>query len=162
MTSKPLIKPALPIHRQKILSVLADTHVFNEEELIVSAQLLDCFLQEGEAGGYIADVSLEDGAPTGYVCFGQTPLTRGTWDIYWLAVDPAKQRKGIGKELLLFAEEVIREKGGYLSLIETSTRDDYAGARRLYEAIGYKVDCVIPDFYAPGDGRYLFSKRLDR
>jgi ribosomal protein S18 acetylase RimI-like enzyme len=44
--------------------------------------------------------------------------------------------------------------------IDTSTRPDYAPARALYEALGFAPMGTLVDFYADGDGKALFGRRL--
>jgi ribosomal protein S18 acetylase RimI-like enzyme len=96
----------------------------------------------------------------GYICYGPTPLTEGTWDIYWLAVAPEQQSQGIGKALLAFAEGNIKETKGRMTLIETSSKPEYEATRRFHRAQGYELACRIADFYAPGDDKLVFQKRL--
>jgi len=55
-----------------------------------------------------------------------TPLTEGTWDIYWIVVDNAFRGTGIGRALLRHAEQEIQNAGGRMILIETSSKDEYA------------------------------------
>ncbi len=40
--------------------------------------------------------------------YGPTPLTLGTFDLYWMAVDPKAQGHGIGKALVRWLEEHVR------------------------------------------------------
>jgi ribosomal protein S18 acetylase RimI-like enzyme len=87
-------------------------------------------------------------------------LTQGTYDLYWIAVDPAAQGHGIGHALLAGVEAEVQARGGRLLLIETSSTPAYASARRLYETSGYRCEAIIHDFYAPGDNLLIFSKDL--
>ncbi|MBU0702886.1 MAG: GNAT family N-acetyltransferase [Chloroflexi bacterium] len=96
----------------------------------------------------------------GYVCFGPHPLTQGTYDLYWIAVDPSAQGHGVGHALLAQVEAEVRARGGRLLVIETSDTPAYASARRLYEASGYCCEAVVPHFYAPGDGLLIFFKNV--
>jgi len=96
----------------------------------------------------------------GYACFGPHPLTQATYDLYWIAVDPAAQGRGVGRALLARVEAEVEACGGRLLLIETSDVPAYAAARRLYEAAGYSREAVVHDFYAPGDSLLIFSKHL--
>ena len=32
-----------------------------------------------------------NGSLAGWICWGHTPCTVGTWDLYWMAVEPAQQ-----------------------------------------------------------------------
>jgi ribosomal protein S18 acetylase RimI-like enzyme len=96
----------------------------------------------------------------GYACFGPHPLTQGTYDLYWIVVDPVAQGHGIGHALLAGVEAEVLARGGRLLLVETSSTSAYASARRLYETSGYRCEAIIHDFYAPGDNLLVFSKDL--
>ncbi len=96
----------------------------------------------------------------GYVCFGTTPLTTGTYDLYWIAVDPTLHGRGIGSALLGAVLAAMRAAGGRLLLIETSSRADYANTRTFYERAGLTLEARIRDFYSPGDDRLIYAKRL--
>jgi ribosomal protein S18 acetylase RimI-like enzyme len=98
------------------------------------------------------------GETVGWICYGPTPCTMGTYDIYWIGVSPAWQGKGIGRVLTAFAEQAIRDRGGRLFVVETSGRESYTPTRRFYEALGYEIAASIPDFYGPGDPRVIFIK----
>ena len=87
-------------------------------------------------------------------------MTAGTYDLYWVAVDPSAQGRGIGHALLARVEAEVQARGGRLLLIETSDIPAYAPARRLYQSAGYRCEALVQDFYAPGDGLLIFSKHL--
>ena len=76
-----------------------------------------------------------DGRLAGWICWGPTPCTVGTWDLYWIAVDPALQ--GAGSATLL-VDEMERRLAGQarLVVVETAGRADYAPTRAFYEAAG--------------------------
>jgi ribosomal protein S18 acetylase RimI-like enzyme len=95
----------------------------------------------------------------GWICWGRTPCTVGTWDLYWLAVDPAVQRHGVATMLI---EEMERRLAGTarLVVIDTSGRPDYGPTREFYTARGYLPVARVPDFYAPGDDQIIFTKKL--
>ena len=98
----------------------------------------------------------------GYACFGATPSTDGTYDLYWIAVDPARHGQGAGSRLLDAVEERLRARDGRLVVIETSSRADYSNTRGFYTHRGYRPSARIADFYAPGDDRLILTKRLSR
>ena len=87
-------------------------------------------------------------------------MTQGTYDLYWIAVDPAAQGRGIGRALLAQVEAEVQARGGRLLLIDTSDTLAYASARRLYETSGYRLEAVVHSFYAPGDSLLIFAKEL--
>ncbi len=118
-------------------------------------------MDEGTDSGYVFLVyRAKDGQVVGYACFGPHPLTQGTYDLYWIAVDPTVQGHGIGHALLARAESEVQARGGHLLLIETSDTPVYASARRLYEADGYRCEATVHDFYAFGDSLLIFAKDL--
>jgi ribosomal protein S18 acetylase RimI-like enzyme len=110
--------------------------------------------------GYHALVALDGREVAGYVCYGQTPCTLGTWDIYWIAVSGEVRGKGIGGALTKAAEEDIRRLEGRLILIETSSLPLYENTRRFYLGQKYAQVARVPDFYAPGDDLLIMQKRL--
>lgn len=114
-----------------------------------------------EAAPYEAMVADVDGRAAGWICWGPTPCTLGTWDLYWMAVDPALQHAGIGTALI---REMERRLTGLARLIvvETAGRSDYAGTRAFYEARGYHAVARIPQFYAPDDDQVVYLKYLTR
>ena len=89
-------------------------------------------------------------------------MTKGTFDLYWIAVDPARQGRGIGRELLRAAEEAILAEGGRLLLVETAGKPAYAPTRAAYLAWGYTEVARVPDFYEDGDDKIVYARRLDR
>jgi GNAT superfamily N-acetyltransferase len=96
----------------------------------------------------------------GYACFGATPATDGTYDLYWLAVDPAAQGRGTGTALVRAVEEKLLDRGARLLVVETSSRPDYEGTRRFYARSGYTEAARVRDFYAPADDRIVLTTRL--
>lgn len=147
-----------PEDRQTVLSFLSATGFFRPDEIDIAREVLDSALAEGPNGHYQSFVAEIDGETVGWICYGPTPCTIGTFDIYWIGVSPAWQGKGIGRVLTAYAEQLIRDRGGRLFVVETSGRESYTPTRRFYEAQGYKLAASIPDFYGPGDPRVIFIK----
>jgi D-alanine-D-alanine ligase len=147
-----------PEDRQVVLSFLAETGFFRPDEIDIARELLDSALAEGPKGHYQSFVACLGKDTVGWVCWGPTPCTLGTFDIYWIGVSPAWQGRGIGRALTNFAEQAIAERGGRLFVVETSSRETYTPTRRFYETLGYREAGCIPDFYGPGDDRIIFTK----
>jgi ribosomal protein S18 acetylase RimI-like enzyme len=143
-----------------LVRLTRETGFFRPDEVAVAQELLTESTQKGEETGYQVYVASEGRRAVGYVCFGLTPLTRGTWDIYWIAVHPRHQSRGIGGRLMRRAEEEIRGKGGRLILIETSSQELYEPTRRFYRSLEYQEVSRIPDFYDVGDARVTLAKTL--
>lgn len=146
--------------KSAVMQLLRNMPEFKPAEANVAEEVLDSYLRDPIKSGYHVFVAEIGSSVAGYVCYGHTPLTEGTWDIYWLAVAPEQQSQGIGKALLTFAEYKIKETKGRLALIETSSKPEYERARRFHQSQGYELICRIADFYAPGDDKLVFQKRL--
>ena len=87
-------------------------------------------------------------------------MTDATYDLYWIAVSPDSQGKGIGKLLVKFMEDDLKKLDAKLVLIDTSGKENYKGERFFYEKSGYKVQTVIKDFYRSGDDLVIYHKYL--
>ena len=72
--------------------LLARVENFSADEVAVALELIDA----GIAGSpdYAIRVAVLAGKVVGYVCFGPTPMTEGTYDMYWIASDPAVRGQG--------------------------------------------------------------------
>jgi len=155
------IRPMIEKDKASIVKILQATREFTSTEVEVALELIDLYLEHGVSSDYHIFIAEIDSIPSGYICFGPTPLTEGTWDIYWMAVKPEMKRQGIGRRLLDSAEISINKTGGRLILIETSSKLDYEKTRKFYESCGYEIIARIPDFYTPGDDKLVFQKRFD-
>ena len=140
--------------------MLRHTPEFKPSELVVAEEVIDSYLRAPRNSDYYILVAEDDSALVGYICYGPTPMTEGTWDLYWNAVAQGKRHQGIGSALMKSAEkEIIRAKGR-LVLVETSSTPAYEASRRLHIGHGYEIVARIPDFYAPGDDKLILLKRL--
>jgi len=142
------------------MRILRNTPEFLPTEVLIAEELIDAFLEEQKTSGYYIYVAELDGEIAGYVCYGDTPLTEATWDLYWIAVARDKQGYGIGRILMKHTEDDIKKKHGRLIMVETSGKPDYNKTRRFYETLNYQKVCQIPDYYATGDDLVLFTKRI--
>ena len=150
------IRPLVAADRGAVREMLEACGSFSAEEVLAALDVLDAGLD----GEYCLFSAERDAAVIGYVCVGHTPLTRGTWHLYWICVHPAAQGGGIGRGLQEHAEEFVRSQGGERLVLETSSRADYARARSFYEQAGYFAAGRIPDFYKPADDCVIYCKPL--
>lgn len=137
------------------------TGVFHDFEVAIAVELVEERLRRGEASGYeflLADNS--DGRLAGYTCRGPIPCTQGSYDIYWIAVDPQLQGRGLGQALMGETERCIAAAGGHRVYLETSGRPDYLPTRRFYDRCGYQEAATLVDFYAEGDDKVVYVKKL--
>ena len=154
------IRPISVLDRTALLRILKDTPEFKPSEYKVAKEVIDDCLKEDDNSGYFILVAKNGSEIIGYICYGPTPLTNGTWDIYWEAVSREQRGKGIGGTLLKAAEKEIRKSRGRLSLIETSSTPAYGKTRDFYHRHGYEEIARVPDFYEPGDNKIILQKRF--
>jgi ribosomal protein S18 acetylase RimI-like enzyme len=143
-----------------VTTILHNTPEFLPHEVTVAEEIIDAYLSKGQKSGYHISVAEDNGKVTGYVCWGDTPLTEGTWDIYWVAVDRTQQGKGTGVALMKTAEKAIYEAGGRLAVVETSGKSEYNRTRGFHTSQGYIEEARIVDFYTVGDDKVIMIKRL--
>ena len=119
--------------------------------------------ERGESGSSYRFVFLEQGGEMlGYACYGRVPLTEGSFDLYWLVVDPRYHRRGVAADLLSAVETETERMGGRAIYVETSSTEVYSPARSFYLNQGYKEVSRLKDFYRPGDDRITFLKQLEK
>lgn len=155
------IRKMQPADRESVLSFIQATAMFTPAEVEVAMELIDIYLHNPQQKDYIVEVAVNtDNEAVGYVCYGPTPATDGTYDLYWIVVHPRYQGKGVGKQLLLHVEDMVRRSAGRLIIIETSSLAKYASTRQFYLNNAYVVAAQIKDFYRVGDDRVIFTKYL--
>jgi ribosomal protein S18 acetylase RimI-like enzyme len=133
------VRPMIAQDKPAIMQMLRTMPEFKPAEVVVAEEVLDSYLHDSIQSGYHVFVAEIGSLVVGYICYGPTPLTEGTWDIYWLAVAPNQQSQGIGKSMLAFAEENIKRTMGKIAIIETSSKPEYEASRRFYCAQGYEL-----------------------
>lgn len=118
-------------------------------------------LDPPEGNTYEARVLVDDDDhPVAYACFGFTPMTEATYDLYWLVTDAGRRGQGLGALLLATVEDDLRARGARTVRVETSSLEGEGGARRFYVRSGYAEVGLIADFYRPGDDLVTLAKRL--
>ncbi len=146
--------------RQVVRRIVESTGFFRVDEVDVAVELVDERLAKGDASGYHFVFAEAEGRPIGYVCYGPIACTVGSYDLYWIAVHPSHQGRGVGQALLVEIERSIAEAGARWLLAETSSSSIYDKTRAFYERACFAVVGNVPDFYRPQDGRITFGKRL--
>ncbi|MCX6556534.1 MAG: GNAT family N-acetyltransferase [Candidatus Aminicenantes bacterium] len=156
------------LYREKVLpgdaaavrAIVASSGYFHGHEIDVAVELVDERLQKGLKSGYYFVFAEQDGRVVGYCCYGPIACTEGSFDLYWIAVDNEFRSRGIGRILLQKSEERIVAQGGRAVWVETSGQEKYQPTRDFYLHNRYQVEAVLKDFYAAGDDKYVFVKRL--
>lgn len=163
---------------ERVREIVQSSGYFSESEIEIAVEIVEETLEKGPAAGYrflFADHSdlsdpgvpltrdgvCESGRRTvGYTCFGEVPCTKGSFDLYWIAVEAAQRGKGLGTLLQRETEARVRAMGGRRLFADTSGRAQYEPTRHFYLGLGYKEEARLADFYAPGDDKVLYGMRL--
>lgn len=152
------LRPVGRAQRAPLERLTAATGLFRPDEVAIAVELLDDALAGDDdyrfLGAYAGDRLV------GYACWGPTPGTTGTFDLYWIVVDPDRQGEGIGTQLLRAVEAKLTTENGRLVVVETSSRAAYASTRAFYERRGYTQAAQLPGYYAPGDDLVIYLKDL--
>jgi ribosomal protein S18 acetylase RimI-like enzyme len=146
--------------RDDVRRMIAGSGFFTEAEVDVAVELVDERLAKGPASGYEFLFAERDGRVIGYACYGEIACTVGSYDLYWVAVDPELRRQGLGRLLMDWSEAAIAQRNGRKIYIETSSRPLYDPTNAFYVSCGYTEIGRFPDFYAPGDAKVTYEKTL--
>jgi acetoin utilization deacetylase AcuC-like enzyme/ribosomal protein S18 acetylase RimI-like enzyme len=142
----------------RIRQLVAATGFFNPEEIGVAEELAHERLAKGDASGYYFLIAEHQGRMAGYSCYGPIAGSANSYDLYWIAVHPEFQRRGLGRRMMAKTERLIHKAGGRRIYVETSQRADYASTRIFYENSDYRMEALLADFYGPGDGKAIYCK----
>ena len=151
------LRPLRAADRVRVEAITRGVGLFRDDEIPVALEVLEATAAANDTyEGVAAEI---DGVLVGWASWGPRAGTLGTWDLYWIVVDPSRHGDGIGT--LLLAEMELRVTGrARLIVVETAGRPDYLSTRKFYEQRGYHAVATIPDFYAPGDDQVTFLKVL--
>lgn len=157
------IRPLVEKDRAGLFSILIRTRSFTSQEIDVAMELIDVVLKDSIQKDYqIRCIVNHQDEVMGYICYGPAPMTQGTFDLYWIAVDPDFQKQGIGSKLLRCLEEVVGRERGRLILADTSTIPHYEKTQKFYVKNGFREVAKIPDYYYPKNDRITFCKKLNQ
>ena len=157
--ARPMLVRLDPRHRSSLADLLSRTREFTREEVDVALELIDLGIAGGHDYRFWVDEGA-DGAARGYICFGRTPMTESTCDLYWIAVDSSARGSGIGKRLVRAMEDELKREGARLIRVETSSTAAYAASRAFYLALDYRLLATIEGFYALENDLCIYGKVL--
>ena len=152
------LRPVGRAQRARLEQLTAATGLFRPDEIAVATELLDAALAGDDDYRFLGAYAGDD--LVAFACWGPTPGTVGTYDLYWIVVDPAWQGRGVGTQLLRAVEAALVTAAGRLLVVETSSRGDYAPTRAFYEARGFTQAAQLRGYYAPGDDLVIYLKDL--
>ena len=157
------IRPPDPAETPLLVQLAVATGLFSpvEADLLLRDTLNN--FHEGRLGeDHIVRVWSEgEGTPpTGWAYFARNAASNQVWDLWWIGVTPDRHGEGIGRALLTAVESHVLAAEGRLLIVETSSLPTLARARKFYMRSKYVACGEVPDFYADGDNKITFAKRL--
>ncbi len=144
----------------RIRTLVGATGYFTSDEIAIAAELVEERAMNGVRTGYEFILAEEGDRLLGYACFGKIDGTEGSFDLYWIAVDPDMQGKNLGRLILERAENAMRLMGAISVYADTSSSDKYKPTRAFYLAMGFHEQARLEDFYRKGDGKVIYEKTL--
>ncbi|MDA1097849.1 MAG: GNAT family N-acetyltransferase [Proteobacteria bacterium] len=145
----------------RIRSLVGATGYFSADEIAIAAELVEERMAKGRRSGYEFLLAELDGRLVGYTCFGKIDGTEGSFDLYWIAVDPELQGNGLGRLIMDRTEAAMRLMGAISVYADTSSSERYSSTRMFYVSMGFHEQALLEDFYSKGDGKVIFEKVLD-
>jgi acetoin utilization deacetylase AcuC-like enzyme/GNAT superfamily N-acetyltransferase len=144
----------------RVRSLVASTGFFNAAEVELAAELVTERLTKGIRSGYHFVLAERGAALVGYACYGPIHGTKDSYELFWIAVSPEEQRRGLGAQVYARAETAMRKAGARAIYADTSSSDRYAPTRGFYQRVGFVEQARIADFYAPDDSKIIYVKPL--
>ncbi|HKK42948.1 MAG TPA: GNAT family N-acetyltransferase [Bacteroidales bacterium] len=145
---------------ERIREIVKSTGFFYDHEVEIAVELIVERLDAGISSEYYFVFAEVDGITVAYSCYGPISISRTSFDLYWIVTHNDFRGRGIGKELL---NETCREAtlmGCSILIAETSGMDHYASTRGFYENNGFILEARLKDFYAFGDDKLFYTRRL--
>jgi ribosomal protein S18 acetylase RimI-like enzyme len=100
-------------------------------------------------------VAHQAGRPVGFVWFRRHGTFHHSGYVRWIAVAPSARGRGVGKQLMRYAEERIFRRGPNVFL---TVSDFNRRAQAFYRKLGYTEVGAIPDYVVPGITERLYRK----
>ncbi len=139
--------------------LLGRIETFTPTEVECALEVIDASLKPDNRD-YDVLVATRDDKVVGYICYGPTPMTEGTFDLYWIASDPEVRGQGVGAALVSAMEGDLRRRSARLLRVETSATEAYGPTHGFYASMKYTEEARFRDFYKPGDDLIILAKRL--
>ena len=144
-----------------ILEIARGIHLFDQGDVETIQELWQEFTSKGDTESWYHFLAARrEGDLVGFAVYGRRPLTKGTFDLYWIAVHGHHHRQGIGDFLLHAVEAKVQEAGGHLLIAETAGKPEFEPTRRFYIGSGYTLEGHLRDFYDLGDDLMIYTRHF--
>jgi ribosomal protein S18 acetylase RimI-like enzyme len=103
---------------------------------------------------------IENDIPVGFGFCAPEKMTKGTFNLYAIAVRRELQGHGIGSELMAHIENVLKEAHHRILIVDTSNDSAFDLTRQFYLNLDYQKAATIPEFWSEGEDKVVFWKKL--
>jgi ribosomal protein S18 acetylase RimI-like enzyme len=148
------------VDKNSIKEILSSSGYFYDYEVEVALEIADDYLNNEDHNAYHFIAAMLQNQMIGFSCYGHIPCTKGSYDLYWIAIHNKLRGKGIGIKLLQETEKQVQIMGGKKIYIETSSTEKYASTQRFYLRQAYALEARLKDYYREGDDKLVFSKSI--
>mmetsp|Transcript_14370 Transcript_14370/g.46888 ORF Transcript_14370/g.46888 Transcript_14370/m.46888 type:complete len:165 (-) Transcript_14370:1071-1565(-) len=148
------IRKVVPSDTDGVMALVAGSGMFESGEAAELEAMLDASLA---GNGTFWLIAVEASQPCGAAYVEPERMTDGTWNLQFLIVQEDRRGKGLGAALVAAVGEEVAWRNGRILLVETSGHMDVAS---FYVKCGFAEVAQIPDFYAEGDTKVTFLKRI--
>ncbi len=148
-----MIRPTTPGDTLALKTIIDSTGLFPSEML--DDMLVGYFSGDSTGDFWLTD---DEGGPVAVAYCAPERMTRGTWNLYLIAVHLDQQGKGRGAALLQHVEQALAGRGERVLLVETSGLPAFERTRGFYRKCGYDEEARIRDFYQAGEDKIVFRK----
>ena len=145
---------------ERVREIVDSTRFFYSHEVEIAAELVEERLNEGESSGYFFVFAEVDGVTAAYSCFGPITMSKTCFDLYWIATHNDFRGKGIGRKLIDETCRQAKKMGCKIIIAETSGLEHYAPTRAFYINNDFILEASLKDFYAEGDDKLFYTKRI--
>ncbi len=101
-----------------------------------------------------------DATPVAVAYCVEEKMTDGTWNLLAIAVRADLRSRGIGRDIVAHLETRLTATGARILIVDTSSLPEYKRTREFYRRLGYVEEARIREFWAPGDDKVTFSRKL--
>jgi ribosomal protein S18 acetylase RimI-like enzyme len=150
------IRKAIKNDVERLKEVLDTIELFPSEML---DDLMSDFFDNPETEA-IWFTAIQDEKPCAIGYCAPEKLTDSTFNLYAIGVQDNLQGKGVGKKMMTFIEDYLRNQGGRILIVDTSSTPEFNLTREFYLKIGYIKEATIRDFWKEGDDKVVFWKKL--
>ncbi|MBK4346061.1 GNAT family N-acetyltransferase [Lacisediminihabitans changchengi] len=155
-----MIRPAQRDDTAAVVALVVASRLFEEADSSFLNELFTDYFDSKSSEGHSLLVDDHDDVVRAMAYFQPMVAADRVWDLTMIAVQPDLQGRGLGAKLITSVEDSLREQGGRLLIVDTSSTAQFDLTREFYSTQGYAEEARIRDYWADGDDKIVFRKHL--